>query len=109
MKTSIKASNKTASITRAVRSFARNDDGIGIVIALAVSVVIALLGSTWYAMSIHELDETTFDIGRTGAINMAEAGAREAMYLLANDETFRLDAATTSGANSGITVRRFAT
>ena len=103
MKTSIKASTKTASITRAVRSFARNDDGIGIVIALAVSVVIALLGSTWYAMSIQELDETTFDIGRTGAINMAEAGAREAMYLLANDETFRLDAATTTGANSGIT------
>ena len=83
----------------AVVSRARGDEGIGIVTALIVSFIVATLGASWYAMGIHELDEVSFDAGRTGAINMAEAGAREAMYLLANDSTFRDDAATAGGGD----------
>ncbi len=65
----------------------RTDDGVGIVTALAVSFIVFALGATWYSLSVHELDEVTFDRHRTAAINAAEAGAREVMHLLAEDVT----------------------
>lgn len=84
-------------------SLLRGDRGVGMVTALSVSFVVTSLAVTWYAIGVHELDEVAFDANRTGAINMAEAGAREAMYLLANDQTFRDDALLADGANTGIT------
>lgn len=69
------------------------DDGMGIAAALAVSVVIFILGATWYSVSVHELEEVGHDRHLATAVNVAEAGAREAMYLLASNESgFRDDA-----------------
>lgn len=71
----------------------RQDEGIGIASALAISVVIFILGATWYSVSVHELEEVGYDRHLATAVNVAEAGAREAMYLLAtNDGGFRDDA-----------------
>ena len=81
----------------------RQDDGVGMVLALSVSFIVFALGATWYAMSIHELDEVTADRNRTQALNAAEAGAREVMARLANDEAFRDEAETPAGASLGIT------
>jgi hypothetical protein len=80
----------------------RQDDGIGIASALAISVVIFILGATWYSVSVHELEEVSYDRHLATAVNVAEAGAREAMYLLAsNDGGFR-DAADGGQATTGI-------
>ncbi len=78
------------------------DDGMGIAAALAVAVVIFILGATWYSVSVHELEEVGYDRHLTTAVNVAEAGAREAMYLLAsNDGGFR-DAADGGQATTGV-------
>ena len=81
----------------------REDDGIGIVLALSVAFIVFALGATWYAMSIHELEEVAVDRNRTQALNAAEAGARQVMALLAFDEPFRDEAGTPAGASLGIT------
>ena len=79
----------------------RADDGLGIVTALVVSLIVASFGATWYALGVHELDEVNYDASRTGAVNMADVGAREAMYLLANDSMVRA-AALAPGACHGL-------
>lgn len=81
-----------------------DDAGIGIAAALSVTFVIFVLGATWYSVSVHEVEEVGHDRNRATALNVAEAGAREAMYRLAsNDNGFR-DAADGGQATSGITV-----
>jgi len=81
----------------------RRDDGIGIAAALAVSMVIFILGATWYSVSVHELEEVSYDRHLAEAVNVAEAGAREAMYLLASNEGGFRDAADGGLATTGIT------
>ena len=80
----------------------KGEHGIGMVTALSVSFIILGLGATWYATSIHELEEVSFDEHRTLAVNMADAGLREAMQRLANESSFR-DDAKNSQATAGIT------
>jgi hypothetical protein len=80
----------------------RAEDGIGIAAALAVSVVIFILGATWYSVSVHELEEVGYDRHLSTAVNVAEAGAREAMYLLASNEGGFRDAADGGLATTGI-------
>jgi hypothetical protein len=81
----------------------RRDEGIGIAAALAVAMVIFILGATWYSVSVHELEEVSYDRHLAEAVNVAEAGAREAMYLLASNEGGFRDAADGGSATSGIT------
>jgi hypothetical protein len=69
------------------------EDGIGVVTALMVSFIVFALGATWYAVSVHELDEVVFDRNRTQSIHGADAGAREATYLLATPSPTVRDAA----------------
>lgn len=90
----------------AVRRWIDREDGIGIITALAISAIVFGLAATWYALSVHEISEVTQDRARIGAINVAEAGAREMMYLLATDETIRDQLAITpfeysTGVTSG--------
>ena len=80
-----------------------DDRGIGMVTALSVSFVVLGLGATWYTISVHELEEVSFDEHRTLAVNMADAGLRVAMERLATEETFRDDAKTSGGATAGTT------
>ncbi len=80
-----------------------SDDGIGIASALAVAVVIFILGVTWYSVSVHEIEEVSYDRQLSTAVNVAEAGAREAMYLLASNEGGFRDDADGGAATSGIT------
>lgn len=82
----------------------RDDSGVGLATALSISFVVATLGGLWFTIGLHELDEVAFDASRTGAVNMADAGAREAMQRLATDAAFRSDAATADGADSGVTL-----
>lgn len=90
-------------VRRLLRRLLCEETGIGIASALAVSMVIFILGSVWYSVSVHELEEVSYDRHLVTAVNVAEAGAREAMYLLAsNDGGFR-DAADGAGATTGIT------
>ncbi|MDF1597793.1 MAG: hypothetical protein P1T08_17065 [Acidimicrobiia bacterium] len=58
------------------------EDGIGIVTALMVAFIVFSLGAVWYSVSVHELDETTYDHHRTTALHVADAGVRQAMYEL---------------------------
>ena len=78
------------------------DDGMGIAAALAVAVVIFILGATWYSVSVHELEEVGYDRHLATAVNVAEAGAREAMYLLASNESGFRDNADGGQATTGI-------
>ena len=88
---------------RFVDKVLHQDDGIGIASALAVAIVIFILGGVWYSVSLHELEEVGYDRHLATAVNVAEAGAREAMYLLAsNDGGFR-DDADDGEATTGIT------
>jgi hypothetical protein len=73
------------------------EDGFGLITALMISFVVFILAALWYGISTHELNQATQDRVSTAAINAAEAGAREMMYLLANDATIR-DSLETSGA-----------
>jgi hypothetical protein len=73
------------------------DDGFGLITALMIAFVVFILAALWYAIGTHEIDEATEDRVSTAAINAAEAGAREMMYLLANDQTIR-DSLETAGA-----------
>jgi hypothetical protein len=75
----------------------RRDDGFGLITALMISFVVFILAALWYGISSHEIDEAKEDRVSTAAVNAAEAGAREMMYLLANDKTIR-DSLETSGA-----------
>ncbi len=86
-----------------IRDFLRSDQGVGLVLALSVSFVVIALGATWYSVAVHELEEVSFDEHRTLALNMAEAGIREAMERLATEVSFRAEAKTTAGATAGIT------
>lgn len=80
-----------------------NEDGIGIITALSVSFIVFALGATWYSLAVHELDEVSFDRNRTQALNVAEAGAKEAMALLTYDvDSWRTDAQSVGFASSGI-------
>ncbi len=79
------------------------DQGIGIASALSVAVVIFILGATWYSVSVHELEEVGYDRHLATALNVAEAGAREAMYLLASNEGGFRDTANGGEATTGIT------
>jgi len=88
----------------------KNDDGMGIVTALMVAFVVFTLAGTWYALSVHELDEVGFDRHRRTAVNAAESGVREAMYLLAENvvipgytDGFREEAELPGGASFGAT------
>lgn len=82
----------------------RRDEGIGVVTALMVAFILFTLGATWYSISLHELDEVTFDRHRTQAVHAADAGAREGMYLLSSpDDTVRT-AANGSGEWTSSTV-----
>ncbi len=80
-----------------------DDDGIGIASALSVAVVIFILGATWYSVSVHELEEVGYDRHLATAVNVAEAGAREMMYLLASNEGGIRDDADAGMATTGIT------
>ena len=79
------------------------DEGIGIASALSVAVVIFILGATWYSISVHELEEVGYDRHLATALNVAEAGAREAMYLLASNEGGFRDTADGGEVTTGIT------
>lgn len=80
------------------------EEGIGVVTALMVVFVVMTLGGVWYGISVHELDEVTFDRHRTQSVHAADAGAREAMYLLSQpSDTVRNAAAGTGQHTSGIT------
>jgi hypothetical protein len=79
------------------------DDGLGIASALAVAVVIFILGISWYSVSLHELEEVAYDRHLATAVNVAEAGAREMMYLLASNEGGTRDAADAGMATTGVT------
>lgn len=61
---------------------ASHDDGVGIITAVIVAFIVFSLGAVWYSVSVHELDETTFDRHRTSALHVADAGVRQAMYEL---------------------------
>jgi hypothetical protein len=52
------------------------------VTAVIVAFIVFSLGAVWYSVSVHELDETTFDRHRTSALHIADAGVRQAMYEL---------------------------
>ena len=82
------------------------EDGIGIIIALMVSFVVFSLGAVWYSISVHELDETTFDENRTTAVHIADAGIRQAMYELSattlNSQPFWTGSGTDAGGNCSI-------
>lgn len=80
------------------------EEGIGVVTALMVSFIVFSLGTVWYAVSVHELDEVVFDRNRTQAIHAADAGAREAMYLLSTADPTVRDAANGTGEyTAGVT------
>lgn len=73
------------------------EEGFGMVTALMISFVVFILAAVWYGVSVHEIDEAAGDRAATMALNAAEAGAREMMYILANDATAR-DSLDVSGA-----------
>lgn len=52
------------------------------VTAVIVAFIVFSLGAVWYSVSVHELDETTYDRHRTSALHIADAGVRRAMYEL---------------------------
>ena len=79
------------------------DEGIGIASALVVAFVIFTLGITWYSVSLHELEEVAYDRHLATAVNVAEAGAREMMYLLASNEGGTRDDADAGMATTGVT------
>jgi len=72
------------------------DEGFGLITALIIAFVVFILAALWYGISTHEIDEATQDRVSTAALNASEAGAREMMYLLANDKTIR-DSLETEG------------
>ncbi|MGH8875255.1 MAG: hypothetical protein ACRDVM_08405, partial [Acidimicrobiia bacterium] len=80
-----------------------SDQGIGMVTALSVSFVVFSLGAVTYSVSVHEIDEVTFDRNRTSSINVAEAGAREAMAMLAVNQGGFRDSADAGEATTGKT------
>jgi hypothetical protein len=59
-----------------------DERGVGIITAVIVAFIVFSLGAVWYSVSVHELDETTFDRHRTSALHIADAGVRRAMYEL---------------------------
>ena len=63
----------------------KRDEGFGVVMALGVAFVVFVLGATWYALAVHEIDEVGFDRHRRVSVNAAEAGLRETMYFLSQD------------------------
>lgn len=88
----------------------KTDEGMGIVTALMVAFVVFTLAGTWYALSVHELDEVGYDRHRRTAVNAAESGVREAMYLLSENvvipgytDGFREEADLAAGASFGAT------
>ncbi len=68
-----------------MRNLIDNDSGIGLVMALVVSLIVFSLGAIWVATSSHELDQVTYNRHRTEAFYAAEAGARRAMAELQVD------------------------
>ena len=50
-----------------------DEQGVGLVMALSIALIIFSLGAVWIATSNHELDETLFHRHRTAALNSAEA------------------------------------
>ncbi|MGH8873683.1 MAG: hypothetical protein ACRDVM_00280 [Acidimicrobiia bacterium] len=82
------------------RRLGDEERGIGVVTALMVTFIVFSLGAVWYGLSVHELDEVTFDRHRTQALHAADAGAREAMYLLARTDPTTRNAANGAGQAS---------
>ncbi len=78
------------------------EEGVGIVTALMVVFIVFALGASWYAISVHELDEVTFDRHRTSAVHVADAGVRQAMYELNRTELQSLPFWTGSGDTGGV-------
>ncbi len=82
------------------------DEGIGIVTAVIVAFIVFSLGAVWYSISVHEIDETTFDTHRTTALHVADGGVREAMYQLSettlNSEPFWTGSGTDAGGNCAV-------
>ncbi len=86
-----------------IQQLRSEEQGIGIITALSVSFIVFALGATWYSLAVHELDEVSFDRNRTQALNVAEAGAKEAMALLTYDvDNWRTDAQSAGFTSSGI-------
>jgi Tfp pilus assembly protein PilX len=75
----------------------RQEEGFGLITALMISFVVFILAALWYGISTHEIDQAAGDRAAAMALNSAEAGAREMMYVLANDKTVR-DSLEVSGA-----------
>ncbi len=75
----------------------RHEEGFGLITALMISFVVFILAALWYGISTHEIDQAAGDRAAAMALNSAEAGAREMMYVLANDKTVR-DSLEVSGA-----------
>jgi len=75
----------------------QSEQGFGLITALLISFIVFILAALWYGISGHEIGEVANDKAAIAAINASEAGAREMMYILANDKTVR-DALATSGA-----------
>ncbi len=84
------------------RRLSAGEEGVGIVTALMVVFIVFALGASWYAISVHELDEVTFDRHRTSAVHTADAGVRQAMYELARTELLSLPFWTGSGDTGGV-------
>ncbi|MDP8957773.1 MAG: hypothetical protein M3N51_00900 [Actinomycetota bacterium] len=86
-----------------MRNLWYREEGIGVVTALVVAFIVFTLGGSWYALSIHELEQVSFDRHRTRALHTADGGVREAMYLLGNVQSVRDSATGTNVYTSGIT------
>lgn len=85
------------------RRLRSDEDGIGIMTALAVSFIVFALGATWYSLAVHELDQVAFDRNRTQSLNVAEAGAKEAIAKLTYDvDNWRTDAQSVGFVSTGI-------
>ncbi len=85
-----------------IRQLKSDEHGIGIITALSVSFIVFALGATWYSLAIHELDEVSFDRNRTQSLNVAEAGAKEAIAHLTYNVDNQRSNAEAGFASSGI-------
>ena len=71
------------------RVFVRRDEqGIGIVTALMVALVVFAVGALWVNLSVHQAEESTLERAREAARHAAEAGVNRAMSELAASATY---------------------
>jgi hypothetical protein len=81
----------------------RGEDGVALVTAILVSMVVLILSASAVSLAIHNTDASGYDRRRLQAV---DAAGRDAYYAMLNSTAFWLGLQTATGSQSCVLTRR---